>query len=291
MSGFKRYCELEAQRQSLEGFGVPVASESYDRFLWKRQARHRWACANDCEDHHTAQEVNEEAEALLLEVARATTSENVRSVPHSFETKKELEAFLTTLELLLRMFFLNSENKVLRCAIVKFRDHFTDLQKKGVLSHESGKYSQIYFLYELFSLRKMLESWKKVRLERKREILRAALCYVSLVKSPEYTKLENALKWAQKDPNSVSTNLAYVLNCLDKASLDTPYAFPLVCPRIIASVHPSYIGPLGRLATEDEIEEPNIEPEESHVDLVPTGGKNRSLRKRTRDFGKEKNQA
>lgn len=247
-SSFGAYCMKEAIRQRQNGYVVPTSVDSYDFHHWEQEARRRCGLVGS-QGNQSAflRKIDCDANLLVDEVAKCGRTGASRNVPHSFGTEHELTAFLSSLEVLLRVFFLDSSNEALLVTLQKFRENFTDLQKKKVIGLEYGKYPEIYVLYELFSLRKLLLNWKGMTPENQKVITRTAMSYMAYVRSPEYAILGDLLGMAEKNLSSVAVNTIKMVKCLDQACGSTPYAFPHICQFVLSSVCPRHSCPSGTL--------------------------------------------
>nr|CCC95563.1 unnamed protein product [Trypanosoma congolense IL3000] len=247
-SSFDTYCTNEMQRQIQGGYDVPPSGDTYDYYSWDREARRRWGFVDSSEDQNAfVKRVDRDVEVLAAEISDDKVN-GWRQVPHVFQKDRELSAFLSSLELSLRLFFLDTKNNLLSTVIQKFRENFTNLQEKKVIGLQCGKFPEIYLLYELFSLRRMLLNWKTISPENQRTTVKTALSYMSFVKSPEYTALERLLKSVEINPNLSAGNISQIVNCVDQASVSTPYAFPFTCQSVVNLLHPNCPSPSGRLS-------------------------------------------
>ncbi|ESL08884.1 hypothetical protein TRSC58_03405 [Trypanosoma rangeli SC58] len=272
MLGFEDFCTAVALRQRRAGAEVPTTANPCEYAQWCREARRRWADAPAKDDRLTfAAEIRREAEAVVAAVLQsAPLGTLAHAVPHRFPAEREQRAVLSSLELLLRLYFFDCENAALLVAIRSLCGEAAELRSSGVFGCERGTYPEVYLLYEFFSLRKLLLNWERLGAENQRTALETALRLVALVESPAHAMLKARLRAARETPHAVATNVANLLACLDAACRDTPYAFASTCRQVMAAVHPGHAEPTGRLspllAAEEETDDDNItSPEDASV--------------------------
>ncbi|RNE98202.1 hypothetical protein TraAM80_08915 [Trypanosoma rangeli] len=270
MPGFEGFCTAVALRQRRAGAAVPTTTNPYEYAQWRREARRRWVDAPAKDDRLTfAAEIRQEAEEVVAAALQsASLGTRAHAVPHRFLAEREQRALLSSLELLLRLYFFDCENTALLVAIRSLCGEAAELRSSGVFGCERGTYPEVYLLYEFFSLRKLLLNWERLGAENQRTALETALRLVELVESPAYATLKARLRAARETPHAVATNVVNLLSCLDAACRDTPYAFASVCRQVMAAVHPDHAGPTGRLSPQLAAEEEEEEEEETDDDNI-----------------------
>ncbi|ORC91431.1 uncharacterized protein TM35_000064360 [Trypanosoma theileri] len=251
MQSFDVFCAEEMLRQKRKGVEVPSPAQPYEHYLWHREARRRWDLLRGEENHSSLpDEYKSDTETVVSGIMRRNPSEESRTVPHVLNSENEVRAILSSLELLLRLFFLDPKDKVLLAAVGGFRTTVSELRSKGLLGCKNGGCPEVYILYELFSFRKLLLQWIRLNTEQQKAALETAIALVSKIRSPKYTELETLLKEVRAKSSLFSEYLENILHCLTQASLDTPYAFPSVCSDVMEAVYHHFTGPSGILLPE-----------------------------------------
>ncbi|KEG12859.1 hypothetical protein DQ04_01371060 [Trypanosoma grayi] len=251
MPTFESFCAEESLRQRREGFKVPTTAESSAYLQWQREARRRWEATNGKDEQSLiTKEVERGAASVIAAVENEAHCKTFALLPSFLPPQKEQREMVSFLELLLRLSMLDRDNAGLLAAIGGFRSYVTELQKKGVLACSRGKYPEVYILYELFSLRKILLNWGKFKPEHQKAAADTALALVDHAKSPKYTKLGIQLREAKENSQPVGGAITDIVISLEQACGDTPYAFPSLCRKVMAVVHPHYTGPSGTLVSD-----------------------------------------
>ncbi|KAH9598115.1 hypothetical protein LSM04_003887 [Trypanosoma melophagium] len=251
MQSFDGFCAEEMLRHKRKGVEVPSSAQPYEHYLWHREALRRWNSLRGEENRSSLpEEYRSDTETVVGALMRRTPSEDSRTIPHESNSESEVRTILSSLELLLRLSFLDPKDKILLAAVGGFRSNVGELRSQGLLGCKKGCCPEVYILYELFSFRKLLLQWVRLTTEQQRASVESALALLTKVMSPKYTQLEIQLKATREKLSLVSENLESILHCLNQACLDTPYAFPSVCSDVMEAVYPYFRGPSGKLLPE-----------------------------------------
>ncbi|PBJ74920.1 hypothetical protein BCY84_11851 [Trypanosoma cruzi cruzi] len=266
MPGSEVYCTEEAHGQGLEGTEVPTRTNPFSSVQGRCDSvRSRGSTQTEDDRVIFAEEIKKGRENVVAAVLNCTSLVKSRPVFHKFKAESERRALLSSLELLLRLYFLDCENKALLSAIRGLRNQLADLRNQDVFGCARGKYPEVYILYEFFSLRKLLLNWGKLGTDNQIAAMETALKLVVLVKSLAYMALEAHLRAAKEKPQLVEKSVTNIVACLDQACCDTPYGFFSVCCNVIPAVHPHYKSPVGKLAPELALKEEEGETDDDNI--------------------------
>ncbi|EKF29136.1 hypothetical protein MOQ_007094 [Trypanosoma cruzi marinkellei] len=260
------YCAEEANGHRLEGTEVPTRNNPCLSVQGRCEAGESRGSAQT-EDGCVIfpEEIKNGTENVVAAVLKCTSLQKSHHGFHRFKAESERRAVLSSLELLLRLYFLDCENKALLTAIRGLRKQVVDLRNQDVFGCARGKYPEVYILYEFFSLRKLLLNWGKLGADNQIAAMETALKLVVLVKSLAYVELEAHLRAAKEKPQLVEKSVTNIVACLDQACCDTPYGFFSICCNVIPAVHPHYTGPVGKLAPEFAFKEEGSETDDDII--------------------------